>query len=118
MYGLKESVDLSFLINAEITQVALGKHDIQIAFGEQSNITAQCQILFEQSAGTTKIDGKNGRSAGSLSGLLGDVVENIQISNRDELILRLKSGNILRLFDSSRHYESFVVWHNGDFIAV
>jgi hypothetical protein len=118
MHGLKESVDLSFLIDAEITQVTLGKHDIQIAFGEQSNITAQRQILFEHGAGATKIDGENGRSAGSLSDLLGDIVENIEISNRQELILRLKSGNILRLFDSSQHYESFVVWHNGDFIAV
>lgn len=118
MYGLKESLDLNFLINSEITQVALGKHDVQIAFGESIKICAQCKMRFERSTGVLDIDGEDGRSAGALSVLLGETVSAIRIPSGKELVLHFKSGNLLRVFDSSERYESFVIWNNGAFTAV
>ena len=118
MYGLKESLDLNFLINSEITQVALGKHDVQISFGERVKICAQCKMTFERSTGAVDIDGEDGQSAGDLSELLGEIVSAIKIPNGKELVLHFKSGNLLRIFDSSERYESFVVWNNGVFTAV
>ena len=118
MHGLSLSLDLNFLVNVELIQLALGKYEIQLIFSNESRICIQSEFTFEHDGVVQDVDPSDSKSTGSLAILLGEKIVEQKIKSNKELNILFESGKLLRLRDSSRNFESFVIWNKGDFIAV
>jgi hypothetical protein len=118
MYGVKPDLDLGFLISQELSQLALGRYEYQLRFSGESNISIQCEVLFYRSGGSKQIAIGDLAAISGLHVLLGRKVTEARVIDRNEVCLGFDGEYKLTIIDSNDHYESFVIWNKGDFVAV
>jgi hypothetical protein len=116
MHGVPPDLDLAFLDSAELTYVGIGVHQIQLSFHPTGAIGIEggWELL---AADGSKIDGLMPvpRSVPyQLHLLLGQRVVRTKISAPAWFAIEFERGELLRVFDDSRQYESFSV--NGQYI--
>jgi hypothetical protein len=117
MYGLKNTEDLSFLLNACVSQIVVSLSALKIDFDQPARLTIfsafavsiadQPMIRFDGSA----------KDSVALFPLIGDVITAAKATTSGGLQVNFKSGAVLEIFDDSKQYESFTI-SNGDQLIV
>lgn len=111
MYGVPANLDLSLLEGAELTQVCLGRFDVQFHFHPVGEITVTGRWeLFDMAGSLIDQDKSEGpRPPFQLHRLLGQQIVGITIAAPEYLEFAFSNGDRLRLIDNSKQYESFTI---------
>jgi len=115
MYGLKKGIDLSFLKDREVTQVAIGNFDAQFGFDEDVRISVW--DTFDYFDGTTELSWKAeptyAQVAARTVALLGATISSFEAHEDGTLHLAFSNGHRLTIPDSSKEYESYSITRPG-----
>jgi hypothetical protein len=111
MHGVSADLDLQFLHGAELIQVCVGLYQVQFVFHPEGNICVEGEWELYAADGS-ELD----RSRPSprqepfqLHRLLGQRVVASSVSSPVWFGLRFERGDLLRIYDSSKEYESFSI---------
>ena len=118
MYGVPKDLDLAFLHGAQLIQVCLGQHQVQLIFHPEANISVEGEWNLYAVDGS-ELDRSRPlprQEAFQLHRLLGQRVTETSVSSPNWIALRFESGDLLRISDSSRDYESFSIQPGSIFI--
>lgn len=118
MYGLKSTEDLSFLLNACVSQIVVSRSALKIDFDQQT-----CLTIFSAFAMKIANQAKmrfNGsmEDATALFPLIGDVITAAKATTSGGLQVDFQSGALLEIFDDSKQYESFTISNGEQLIVV
>ena len=119
MHGLHPNIDLSFLCQRELIQVAIGIHDVIFAF--ERDVTIGVQGHFKYVSKDVSVDWKPPgaqRAAAETVRLLGAVVNGVHGSEDGTLELTFSNGDRLTITDANKEYESYQVTRPGETIVV
>jgi|ERR1035441_1639115 hypothetical protein len=120
MYGLRNDIDLNFLIGRIVEQVAIGVYEVIFAFDEDVRITVyqefhyfdgQAEWIWRPEAGSSLL-------AARTLALLGYSVEDIERDANGMLALTFANKSRLTIMDSSKEYESYDITRPGETIVV
>ena len=120
MFGLSQSIDLSFLNGREVAQVAIGVYQIIFGFDDDVRISVERQFsyfdgerewVWRPEPGTSQI-------AAQTLNLLGTTIESYEGQPNGTLELFFSNGSRLTLLDSSSQYESYIIRRPGRTIVV
>jgi hypothetical protein len=113
MHGLKSTdIDaLRHLKDAEITQICLGPHDIQFNFTPRGNVSVQARCeLLDPIGGILDVWEKATQPGPCrFIELFESPVQEVVIDTPRSFLLRFANALVLRVVDTSDHYESFSV---------
>jgi hypothetical protein len=113
MYGLPADVDVRFLCERELVQVAIGVYEVQLHFDSNVSIAIQCHCQVGAQVY------EPGKVAGfPLIGLLGRVVVNVMPLEQRHLRLDFDDGSSLVILENDEPYESYTVTGPGGAIVV
>jgi hypothetical protein len=121
MYGLKNSIDLSFLAGREVQHVSIGVYQVWFGFDDDITISAHSEFVY--------FDGQSERTwrpkepgaehiAASTVALLGSTIQNYEGQPDGTLILNFSNGSRLTILDSYEQYESYTITRPGQTIVV
>jgi hypothetical protein len=118
MYGLKPSASerLVYLKGAEVQQICIGKHDLQLRLHPDGVICiwSRCELVAaDGTTADTWVDG-NRSERFRFCDLLGGTISDVLVVDDKTLTLEFTDGRRLILFDTSDQHESFSV---GNFIV-
>ena len=118
MHGLPSHINLKFLENKELIQVCVDLHELTLNFEEEISIliTSRCTLQTSDGETTDIIDYQ--RAASATLKLLGAKIVEESHENDGTLALRFSTKDTLTLFDDQSNYESYVISHGQDMIAV
>ena len=120
MYGLKKEIDLRFLKDRELIQVAVGLHQISFRFDEDVAISVEGD--FRYSDGQDEWIGRPepgpSQVAARALALLGATITSFESNENGTLILTFSNGHRLTMLDSSKEYESYDISRPGENIVV
>ena len=117
MYGLTADVDLSFLVGAELLQVAAGQNEVILNFFGDVSIMIAADLRLSRSEHPGERLSHAPSQATTLIRLLGLSV--LQASGADgTLRLELSDGSTLEVYDSWPNYESYTITHRAGLIVV
>src|SRR5467141_3689929 len=110
MYGLKKEIDLRFLNDRELTQVAVGLYHISFRFDEDVAISAEGEFRYfdGQDEWTWRPEPR--------TALLGATITNFESNENGTLALTFSNGHRLTMLDSSKEYESYDITRPGQTI--
>lgn len=117
MYGLKNTIDLSFLLRASVLQIVVSLSALSIDFDKAVRLTIFSSFavgLPDQPM--SKFNGSTD-DALALFPLIGDVISEAKATASGGLQVIFESGSVLEIFDDSEQYESFSI-ANGDQLIV
>jgi hypothetical protein len=118
MHGLPRDFDLSFLIGKEICQVAIGRHDLQLNWGDGG---ISIWNTFTYKRGGTAEDvvwaDDNPELAARTVPLLNTTITAAKCCERATLLLEFSNGDRLEVFEDKR-YESFSIQNGQDLIII
>jgi len=114
MYKILQSTDWLFLIGGEAIQVAIGKHDIQIALFKGKDAKSPRISIWSdfehRRAGQILSDASEMHvKAATLVSLLGKTVDSVVADGEEELIIRFSGGETLSIIVDDAPYECFTV---------
>lgn len=118
MYGVPENLDLSFLHGAEVVQVRLGLHQVQLCFHPNASLSVEgrWELLSSDGLELDQYEPPPRERPFQLHRLLGQKVVGGSVSAPAWFSLRFENGDTLRVFDSSQEYESFSIDPGARFI--
>jgi hypothetical protein len=117
MYGLRNTEDLSFLIDACVSQIVVSLSALRIDFDQPVRLTIFSAFAVSiADSPLTRFDG-SARDSLALFPLISDVVTAASATTSGGLQVNFKSGAVLEVFDDSKQYESFTI-SNGDQLIV
>lgn len=118
MYGLDQTIDLSFLKSREVIQVAIGVWDFILNFDEEVSIcvTSKWELISESHT-FTWVSGAPKSASPSLN-LLAATVDVVKGSPDGTLELRFSNGDVLFIYDDSKQFESYTITRPGETIVV
>jgi hypothetical protein len=118
MHGLSKDFDLSFLIGKEICQVAIGRHDLQLNWGN-GGISIWNTFTYKR-VGTSEdvvwADDSPEVAARTVPLLYASITA-AKCSERGTLLLEFSNGDRLEVFEDER-YESFSIRNGKDPIII
>ena len=118
MYGVPQGLDLTFLHDRELVQVCLGLYQVQFLFDPDGALAVEGKWELRGADGS-ELDrgGPTPRTAPyQLHRLLGQRITGTDIKPPDWIALRFENGEELRIYDSSKQYESFTI-QPGDIVV-
>lgn len=118
MYGVPNDLDLTVFRGATLNQVCLGMYQIQFHFDPAGYLSVEGGYELIDPSGT-RIDHRQDFPRASpfeLHRLLGDQVEETEVSAPTSIAFRFRRGYVLRVFDDSQEFESFQL-QPGDIIV-
>jgi hypothetical protein len=118
MHGLDTDADLRFLLHKELVQVALGKYHARLSFEGDVSIEVVGDGLLDAGGRSSAFSADEVDRSKDLVSLLGKKIERVEVRERAELVLSFEGGDTLTLYDSSEHYESYVIHNGADCIVV
>ena len=109
MYGVPANLDLAFLHGAELIQVCLGQYQVQFHFHPVGSLSVEgdWELIGKRGATLDRNEPAPRSRPFQLHKLLGQRVAGIQVTAPDWIALRFDNGLLLRVFDSSKEFESF-----------
>jgi len=120
MYGLKKDVNLSFLNDREVIQIAIGAYQTIFRFDED--------IAISVDGGFNYFDGRTESAwmpepssvqiAARTVALLGATVQSFESNENGTLALIFSNGHKLTIPSSSKQYESYQISRPGETIVV
>jgi hypothetical protein len=118
MYGLTESIDLSFLNGRELIQIAIGRYQVIFAFDEQVTISVESSYEFRSEAGISVWTPGATQAAAAVLGLLGAIVTKAQGMTDGTLTLIFAGEKSIVILDTSKTFESYQINKPGSTIVV
>ena len=118
MYGVPADLDLAFLHGAVLIQIGLGQYQLDFRFHPVASISVEGGWELLDGAGI-RIDGQSDELVPPpclLNRLLGRKVERSEVSAPNWFSLTFEGGEVLRVFDDSKQYESFSIQPGNIFI--
>jgi hypothetical protein len=111
MYGVPEGLDLRFLHGSELIQVCLGLHQVRFIFQPEGSISVEgeWELLGADGSILDRSEPAPRTLAFQLHRLLGQRVIQTQVNSPTSVAVVFESGELLRVFDSSKGYESFTI---------
>lgn len=117
MYGLKNTIDLSFLLTASVSQIVVSLSALSIDFDKAIRLTIFSTFAVGLAGQPmTQFNGST-EDALALFPLIGDVISEAKATASGGLKVIFESGSVLEIFDDSEQYESFSI-ANGDQLIV
>ena len=113
MYRLGKDVDLSFLKDAQLLQVCVGKNELILNFDRGIRLTVLSDFVVSAPAGRPTEYQDPIQGAPSVLPLLHDSIAAARATDDGGLRLRFQSGSEVEIRDTSTQYESFWI-QNGD----
>ncbi len=113
MYGLNKNIDLSFLIDRQLEQVAIGLYQVQLRFDQDASISLECQ--FDHiSNGESLITSKNlPSSASSFLQLIGSKIVRVENHGNGNIEIIFSDQSVVKVFDDQKSYESYQITAPG-----
>jgi hypothetical protein len=109
MYGLSKKTDLSFLIERQLEQVAIGLYQVQLNFDQDVSISLECKF-DHTSNGKSLITSENlPSSASSLLQLIGSKLIRVENHGNGNIEIIFSDQSIVKIFDDSESYESYQI---------
>jgi hypothetical protein len=127
MYGIEPTADLSFLREKTLIQVCFGPYDLQLRFAEEdTSISIQSTVGYGRPDGDflRRTIGKDeGRSSiledpCPLLDLLNQRVVGVSWTSDGTTSLEFENGSRLQIYDDSRQFESYNIWHNRKLLVI
>ena len=118
MYGLPEKTDLSFLKGKQLLQVCIGCNEVVLNFDGDLSITAQTDIGHKSAKLPSTIYKTSIAAAPVLVRFLHESVANASVALPGTLVLEFSNTETLEIYDSSSHYESYVINYAAKTIVV
>jgi hypothetical protein len=118
MYGVPADLALSFLHGADLIQVCLGQFQVQFHFAPVGSISVEGRWELLDGLGNLidrSLDDAD-RPPYQLHRLLGRRVLGSEVSAPDWFALQFEGGDVLRVYDDSREYESFSIQPGNIFV--
>jgi hypothetical protein len=118
VYGVPEGLDLQFLHGAELIQICMGLYQVQFIFHPAANISVEGEWNLYAPDGSELDRSRPSprQEAFQLHRLLGQRVAASTVSSPNWIALRFEAGELLRISDSSKEYESFSIQPGNIFI--
>jgi hypothetical protein len=113
MYGLPKEFDGLFLIGRIVEMVCFYQYQVSLNFGDKTIIAIGSAFSYNS---TQVINVPVQQS--NLMGLLGASVSKVQCEDNGTLCLQFNDGQTLKVYDTSKHYESYSIRHEGKEIIV
>src|SRR5579863_6632751 len=106
MYGLKKEIDLSFLNDRELVQVAIGLYQISFRFDEDVAISVEAEFSYfdGQAEWIWKPEPSAAQIAARTVSLLGATIKTFEAQENGTLALVFSNGQRLILLDSNKKY--------------
>jgi hypothetical protein len=117
MYGLKNTIDLSFLLTASVSQVVVSLSALSIDFDKPVRLTIYSTFAVGLSGQPMSQFNGSTEDAQALFPLIGDAISEAKATASGGLQVTFESGSVLEIFDDSEQYESFSI-ANGDQLIV
>jgi hypothetical protein len=123
MYGLPPNIDLSFLKGQTLVQVCFGEHSVVLNFsagtsGLPVSISVQSAVELSLPEGGQHRWEDFRQGAGFLMALISNTVAAATGTTDGTVTLEFNEGGVLRLYDNSKHYESYSIRHGEKIIVV
>ena len=120
MYGLSRVIDLSFLKDRQVEQVAIGVYQIIFGFDEDVRISVERQFHYfdGQREWVWKPEPGASQIAAQTLTLLGATIEKFAGHAKGTLELLFSNGCRLTILDSTSEYESYDITRPGQTIIV
>ena len=118
MHGLPKDVDLSLFIRREVIQVCIGCHQAQLNFDGRVRVSIEGEAAHRNPSNVTSTYSELRQMAEMLVGLLGKCVVEATRLEPGTLVLSFDSGDVIEIYDSSEHYESYQIIHGDKWIVV
>ena len=111
MRGVPADLDLGFLQGAEVVQLCLGRHQLQVHFHPSASINVEGRWELEGEAGRLIDTGSPGAAGEScrLIRILGRQVVGFVVAAPTSFALNFDDGLVWRVYDSSSEFESFSI---------
>jgi hypothetical protein len=118
MYGVPNGLDLNFLHGSELIQVCLGVHQVQFHFHPVGTIAVEgeWELLRADGSALDRSEPAPRTLPFQLHRLLGQRVTRTQVDPPTSIAVWFESGELLRVYDSSKEYESFTI-QPGDIVV-
>ena len=119
MHGVPRNLDLGFLRGTILVQVCIGQYDVQFNFHPEGKVSVLGKWELANGSGEQLDrnfpDGSK-RPPYQLHRLLGHRVVGSEVDAPRSFTLIFDSGDILRVFDDSKEYESFEIQPSGIYV--
>ena len=120
MYGVPADLPLGMFENATLIQICLSEVQLQFHFqsvdyrwpgptGPEIAVTGDWELRDASGQIVDRDESNAEREAYRLHRLLGKQVVGTEIDPPRSFALKFEDGHVLRIFDSSEHYESFLI---------
>ncbi|MDZ4783064.1 MAG: hypothetical protein SGJ19_22695 [Planctomycetia bacterium] len=118
MYGVPADLPVQRFVGDFLTQVRIGKHDIQFAFGQSGTVSVWGHWELVDSGGNLVDCARepNERDAYRVHAILNQAVSDWSIDPPHSFSITFESGHRLKIFDDSPQYESFSI-EPGNFVV-
>jgi hypothetical protein len=115
MHGVPSNLDLTFLHGAELIQVCLSQHQVQVHFSPAGSIfvDGRWELLDGTGERIDQSHDERDRPPYQLHALLNQRVVASEVSPPAWFSLRFERGQLLRVFDDSQQFESFQIQPGG-----
>jgi hypothetical protein len=118
MYGIPDTIDWSFLLGAKVEQIAIGEYDLQIRFFKDICISVQGMFEHLVTGECLSCTPELRIRSTTLVSLLGSKVTKVTTDDHRVLIVAFSNLEVIKVYDSEQHYESFTVTYPGNTIVV
>lgn len=109
MHGLTSDVDLEFIVGREVIQIAIGVHQVIVAFDQNLKISIEGEFEYITKVARVKWRPSASEVAAKTVGLLGLRVGSISSQTDGALELSFSNGDRLVLKDTNPEYESYQI---------
>jgi hypothetical protein len=117
MNGLPTDLDLTPFLGAEVLQVCIGRHQLQIHLHERIQVAVEGGCILRGASQPAMRIEQYGESASSLCRLIGAEVRSASRTDDGGLLLQLSNDLEFQALNDSKQFESFQI-HFGDKVYV
>jgi hypothetical protein len=120
VYGLSKDIDLRFLNQRQVEQVAVGVYQVIFGLDEGVRISVEGQFRYfdGQAEWTWKPEPGAEQIAARTVALLGATIESFESHEDGTLALLFSNGHRLTILDTSKEYQSYDITRPGQTIVV
>lgn len=113
MYGLPKNFDGSFLVGHTLEMVCFAQYQVNLHFDSKINIRIESSFSYKVEH-PVKMPVQNS----NLMELLGMTVTEVHGSEDGTLNLLFENGQLLKIYDTSKQFESYIITFEGKEIIV
>lgn len=120
MCGLRDDINLDFLIGRTLQQVAIGVYEVIFSFDEDVRITVYGEFHYfdGETEWSWRSEADSALLAGRTVALLDFSIENVDRHENGKLALLFANKNLLTIIDLSNESESYDITRPGETIIV